>query len=188
MKVLAFQSLEEANEYITKELGLPPIPEGALPPGTFAESETDTMRVRVHAEAEDDSTINSFDDLLQKIYGPYEEQMIPTPLSFGDAEAAPEMMPVSEFNAYYEQSSAQISRLVDERNAERAAHVHCHDVAEEEFRTARISGYAEAIAAGIWPNQLFEQLDEEHQDILMRQAEAAIDKLDEQRQLLRDEG
>lgn len=187
MKVLAFQSLEEANEYITKELGLPPIPEGALPPGTVAEHETDTMRVRVHA-AESGPTINGFEDLLETVLGSDEAE--------GEAQSPePEMMPVPEFNAFYELTAAQTTRLMTERNiaeqtaqAEREAHIQCHEGFEEALKNARISGYAEAVAAGIWPNQLFETLDEEHQDILMRQAEAAIDKLDEQRQLLLDEG
>ena len=62
---------------------------------------------------------------------------------------------------------------------ERSAHMQCHEGFEEVLHQVRIQGYAEALAAGIYPNKPFETLKEHVQEAIMRQATAGVTKIDE---------
>jgi hypothetical protein len=65
------------------------------------------------------------------------------------------------------------------------AHVQCHETFEEILHQIRIQGYAEGIAAGLYPGKPFETLTEEVQETIMCQAGAGINKIDEIRSELK---
>jgi hypothetical protein len=80
----------------------------------------------------------------------------------------------------------QIAMLMDQRDEarelleiERRAHVQCHEGFDEIIHQVRIQGYAEAMAAGIYPGKPFETLPEDVQTTIMHQASAGIEKIDE---------
>ena len=62
---------------------------------------------------------------------------------------------------------------------EHRAHMKCHEGFEEMLHQIRIQGYAEAIAAGLFPGKPFETLDQTMQEILMHQAITGVEKIDE---------
>lgn len=80
----------------------------------------------------------------------------------------------------------QISMLMRQRDearelaeAEHRAHMQCHEGFKEVLHQVRIQGYAEAMAAGVYPGKPFETLPEDVQTAIMRQATADIEKIDE---------
>ena len=145
-----FTSLEELNAFL-EEQGLPPLTEETI----------------INGLAEGVDTF-SF-DLNERI----------------DADADEETMPVADFNDYVEFSSAQIARLVEERDdarklvqLERQSHEECHGHTLLALREMRLQGYAESIAAGLFPGKPFETLTEDQQEVLLRQAQQSIENID----------
>jgi len=155
-----FTSLEDLNKFLTEELGLAPLPQEVVDQGIAA----------AVAQA-----------------GPDAEEAVAS-FSFSIPEEAPEASVIDEdaFNSYVEFSSEQIARLTRERDEARAAaeqgvkdHLACHEHMQEHIHQIRVQGYAEALAAGLFPGVPFERLDQVHQDTLMRNAGVGIAKIDE---------
>lgn len=161
MKIRAFTSLEELNAFLVEQ-GAEPMPQGVLDAGL--------AQAAAQAGVDPEELTASF-----KVYAEGDE-----------AGEAPESV-VSEdaFNSYVEFSSAQIARLTEERDEARAMveqeindHRECHEHMQEHIHQIRVQGYAEALAAGLFPGVPFERLDANHQEVLMRQAHADIEKVD----------
>ena len=92
----------------------------------------------------------------------------------------------NQYDAVVAFSLDQISMLVHQRDEarelaelERSAHMQCHEGFEEVLHQVRIQGYAEALAADVYPNKPFETLKEHVQEAIMRQATAGVTKIDE---------
>ena len=116
------------------------------------------------------------------------ESGIPGFASFGidTDEEAPAQTDDDDHDAAVAFSLGQIAMLMRQRDeardlaeAEHHAHMQCHEGFEEVLHQVRIQGYAEAIAAGLFPGKPFETLDQTMQETLMRQATAGIEKIDE---------
>lgn len=144
----SFKSLEELNQFLTEELGLPPIPEDQIPDL----DEAVAFRVRMEDEAE-------------------------------EAE--------SKVDSYIEFSTRQLELIMAQRDEARQmfeqelqAHQECHVNTIQAFKQIRAQGYAEAIAAGLFPSIPFERLPEEQQETLMKRAHASIAHIDDIRQTL----
>lgn len=60
----------------------------------------------------------------------------------------------------------------------------CHEHTIEAFKQIRAQGYAEAIAAGLYPGTPFERMPEDQQETLMRRAHASIAQIDDIRETL----
>lgn len=161
MKIRAFTSLEELNAFLVEQ-GAEPMPQDMLDAGL--------AQAAAQAGVDPEELTASF-----KVYAEGDE-----------AGEAPESV-VSEdaFNSYIEFSAAQIARLVEERDdarklvaLERQAHAECHEHMQEHIHQIRVQGYAEAIAAGLFPGVPLENVGSGMQEAVMRQAHEGIDKID----------
>lgn len=150
MKKMVFTSLSNLNTFLASE-GLPSLDEAIIAKG-FAES-----------------GIPGF-----------------ASFSMNTDKEAPAQTDDNDYDAAVAFSLDQIAMLMRQRDeardlaeAEHRAHMQCHEGFEEVLHQFRIQGYAEAIAAGIYPGKPFETLGEVVQEAIMRQATAAIKKIDE---------
>lgn len=148
-----FTSLEDLNKFLTEELGIA---------AAVAQAGPDA----------DEAAVSFSFEIPEQEAGEAPESVI-------DEDA---------FNSYVEFSSTQITRLTNERddarklvNLERQAHLQCHEHMQEHIHQIRVQGYAEALAAGLFPGIPFETLTPEHQEVLMRQAHAGIERVDQSR-------
>ena len=146
----SFKSLEELNQFLTEELGLPPLPEGQIP--DFDEA----VGFQVRVEDEDEAN---------------------------EAE--------SKVDSYIEFSTRQLELIMAQRDEARELyerelvnHMQCHTMVEEHIKKVRAQGYAEAIAAGLFPSIPFERLPGEQQETLMKRAYASIAHIDDIRETL----
>lgn len=180
MKIRSFTSLAALNEFLVNELGVTPMDESMLPDDLRQHLANDEAEINVSV-AEDDSaapdrTFAKID--LSDVIGSL----------FGGAEAGPgpeDTVPTEEFNSYVEFTSAQITRLVEERDdarklveLERQSHLECHEHMQLHIHQIRVQGYAEALAAGLFPGVPFEDLSDDRQEVLMRQAHAGVERID----------
>lgn len=154
-----FTSLEDLNKFLTEELGLEPLPQEMVDQGIAA----------AVAQA-----------------GPDAEEAVAS-FSFSIPEEASEASVIDEdaFNSYVEFSSEQIARLTRERDEartlvdlERQSRQRCHENAELVLHQQRVQSYAEAIAAGLFPGKVMEDLNILQQEAIMRQSHAGIEALD----------
>jgi flagellar biosynthesis/type III secretory pathway protein FliH len=143
----SFSSLEELNQFLTEELGLPPLPEGSIP----NLDEAIGFKVRVEDEADQPSEVDGYID-------------------FSTRQLEHVMAQRDEARELYE--------------AELANHMQCHSMVEQHIKQVRAQGYAEAIAAGLYPGTPFERLPEDQQETLMRRAHASIAQIDDIRETL----
>lgn len=196
MKIRAFSSLAELNQFLTGELGVAPMDESMLPPELVELLAKDEAVINVNVTEDDTATgpENTFAEVgldgidlssvMASIFGGEAEQ---------EAGPAPEPTVSQElFDSYVEFTSKQIVRLVEERDTAIAqrnearkvaedeidAHTECHGHMAAAIKQIRAQGYAESIAAGLFPGVPFERLDENQQEVLMRQAHQSIENID----------
>jgi hypothetical protein len=163
MKVRSFNSIEELNKFLTEDLGVPGLTEGVLPPEVLEEMLTGGAQFNVHMD--DDSV--------------YIE---PTPSDASDPEVP--TIAQSEMDNYIELSCNQIAFLVRQRDEARADaegeykdHVACHEQFEATLQQVHRQGYAEALAAGLFPNQPLETLPKMIQDSIYSAADMSISQI-----------
>lgn len=164
-----FTSLEDLNKFLTEELGLAPLSQEMVDQGIAV------AMAQASPNVEEATASFSFQIPDQE-----------------DAQEEPSVIDEDAFNSYVEFSSEQIARLTRERDTalsqrdeavaatqqEIREHMECHEHMETYLHQIRVQGYAEALAAGLFPGVPFETLKEEHQEVLMRQAHDGIDKID----------
>lgn len=157
-----FTSLEDLNKFLTEELGLSPLSQEVVDEGIAI------AMAQAGPDAEEATASFSFQIPDQE-----------------EAQEDPSVIDEDAFNSYVEFSSEQIARITRERDEAIAAaqqevrdHMECHEHMQEHLHQVRVQGYAEALAAGLFPGIPFETLKEEHQEVLMRQAHGGIDKID----------
>lgn len=97
----------------------------------------------------------------------------------------------SEVDTYIDFSTRQLEHVMAQRDEARAlyeqevqAHMKCHGHTIKAFKQIRAQGYAEAIAAGLYPGTPFERLPEDQQETLVRRAHASIAQIDDIRETL----
>jgi len=180
MQILVFKSLEEVNAFLTKQ-GFSPLPKETVDTGVTRAAEQAGENVE---DVVASFTLNlgeenpdlSPESILESILGQHDTD------SEDDNE---EVMPVTDFNDYVEFTSNQIARLTAERDKARAlvdlehqSHTQCHEHMYSQIHKLRVQGYAESIASGLFPGVPFERLDENQQEVLMRQAAQGIENID----------
>ena len=166
-----FTSLEELNAFL-EEQGLPPLTEETIINGLAEGVDTFSFDLDDSPDINPESVFEAIMSMAS------DDERI-------DADADEETMPVADFNDYVEFSSAQIARLVEERDdarklvqLERQSHEECHGHTLLALREMRLQGYAESIAAGLFPGKPFETLTEDQQEVLLRQAQQSIENID----------
>lgn len=179
MKILAFKSLEEVNEFLAEQ-GLPPLPQEAVDAGVAqaaaqAGENVEDVVASFTLNLADANPDVSPESIMQAIFGQQET----------DIDEDEEVMPVSDFNDYVEFTSGQIARLTAERDEaralvelERQSHERCHEHMQLHIHQIRVQGYAESIAAGLFPGKPFETLTQDQQEVLMRQAHQSVENID----------
>ena len=153
MKKMVFTSLSDLNKFLASE-GLPGLDETTIAKG-LAESDIPNFASFSLNSDEEDVTV--------------------TPKNGDDRHDAAVAFSLDQI--------AMLMRQRDEARelaeAEHSAHMQCHEGFEEVLHQVRIQGYAEAMAAGIYPSKPFETLNEDVQEAIMRQAVAGVEKIDE---------
>lgn len=167
--IRAFTSIDELNKYLADELGLPPLPADAVEEGIAAARVANGMGA-------DDEVVARF--------------------SFETPDAPEVEAPdTTSLDSYIEFSTKQLSLVIRERDAaqeeaahwqglaqqEHEAHHECHENMAAAIQQIRTQGYAEAIAAGLFPHQPVETLPAEVQEAIMRQAHSSIEAIDKVR-------
>lgn len=169
-----FTSLEDLNKFLTEELGLAPLPQEVVDQGIAA------AVAQAGPDAEEAVATFSFNLTDGEQASPVE-----TPDVVGYSE--------DDFNSYVEFSSEQIARISKERDValsqrdeavaaaqqEIKDHLECHEHMQLHIHQVRVQGYAEALAAGLFPGVPFERLEQQHQDTLMQNAQLNIARIDE---------
>lgn len=97
----------------------------------------------------------------------------------------------SDLDLYIDFSTRQLEHVMAQRDEARKlyeheleAHVTCHDKIDDVITKVRAQGYAEAVAAGLYPGTPFERLPADQQETLMRRAYASIAQIDDIRQTM----
>lgn len=192
MKIRSFTSLAALNEFLVNELGAPAITEAELPNEVRQALADDEAIMNVRVESEDTISgpgVEAIDlsSIFARMFGAEAED------AAQEAGPAPEPTVSQElFDSYVEFTSKQIVRIVEERDqaiaqrdeargvaeAEIDAHTECHHNMAAHIGQVRVQGYAEAVAAGLFPGVPFERLDQNQQEVLMRQAHQSIENID----------
>lgn len=153
MKKMVFTSLSDLNKFLASE-GLPGLDETTIAKGLIESGIPGFASFDLNSDEEDVTVTPENDD--------------------------------DQHDAAVAFSLDQIAMLMRQRDEarelaelEHRAHMQCHENFEEVLHQVRIQGYAEAMAADVYPGKPFETLSEDIQEAIMRQAVAGVEKIDE---------